>query len=151
MPGHQGQQQDAQVKDINVGRVMLDFAHIASESAIRMPSELTMLSKTLLNLDQIGRTLDPDFDPNAAIRRHAAELTQMRMRKSISPGNVFATLIEMKDFVEHLPRRVNRILDNVANNTFEVKVDAIDEKTLMEGFQKVANRITVGLILASLI
>jgi hypothetical protein len=30
-------------------------------------------------------------------------------------------------------------------------VDAIDEKTLMEGFQKVANRITVGLILASLI
>ena len=57
----------------------------------------------------------------------------------------------MKDFVEHLPRRVNRILDNVANNTFEVKVDAIDEKTLMEGFQKVANRITVGLILASLI
>ena len=110
-----------------------------------------MLGKSLLNLDQIGRTLDPDFDPNSAIRRHAAELTQMRMRKSISPGNVFATLIEMKDFVEHLPRRVNRILDNVANNTFEIKVDAIDEKTLMEGFQKVANRITVGLILAALI
>ena len=71
------QQQDAQVKDINVGRVMLDFAHIASESAIRMPAELTMLSKTLLNLDDIGAALDPEFNPNASIpppcgRDHAA-------------------------------------------------------------------------------
>ena len=37
-----------------------------------------MLGKTLLNLDQVGRTLDPDFDPNAAIRRNAAELTRQR-------------------------------------------------------------------------
>ncbi len=145
------QNQNARVGQIQVGRIVLMLAKMSGERGIRVPPELTMLGKTLLNLDQIGRTLDPDFDPNAAIRRHASELTQMRMRKSISPGNVFATLIEMKDFVEHLPRRVNRILDSVANNTFEVKVDAIDEKTLMEGFQKVANRITVGLILASLI
>jgi hypothetical protein len=33
----------------------------------------------------------------------------------------------------------------------KVNVDAIDERTLIEGFQKVANRITVGLVLASLI
>jgi predicted unusual protein kinase regulating ubiquinone biosynthesis (AarF/ABC1/UbiB family) len=145
------QNQSARVSQIQVGRVVLMLARMSGERGIRMPPELTMLGKTLLNLDQIGRTLDPDFDPNAAIRRHAGELTQQRLRTAISPGNVFATLIEMKDFVEHLPRRVNRILDSVANNTFEVKVDAIDEKTLMEGFQKVANRITVGLILASLI
>jgi predicted unusual protein kinase regulating ubiquinone biosynthesis (AarF/ABC1/UbiB family) len=145
------QSQNARVGQIQVGRIVLMLARMSGERGIRVPPELTILGKTLLNLDQIGCTLDPDFDPNAAIRRHATELTGMRMRKSISPGNVFATLIEMKDFVEHLPRRVNRILDNVANNTLEVKVDAIDEKTLMEGFQKVANRITVGLILASLI
>lgn len=32
-----------------------------------------------------------------------------------------------------------------------MKVDAIDEALLMEGFQKVANRITLGLLLAALI
>jgi len=145
------QSQNARVGQMQVGRIVLMLARMSGERGIRVPPELTMLGKTLLNLDQIGCTLDPDFDPNAAIRRHATELTGMRMRKSISPANMFAALVEMKDFLEHLPRRVNRILDNVANNTLEVKVDAIDEKTLMEGFQKVANRITVGLILASLI
>jgi ABC-type polysaccharide/polyol phosphate export permease len=32
-----------------------------------------------------------------------------------------------------------------------MKVDAIDEQLLMQGFQKVANRITTGLVLAALI
>ncbi|MDQ3013818.1 MAG: hypothetical protein M3X11_24325 [Acidobacteriota bacterium] len=57
----------------------------------------------------------------------------------------------MKDFVQRLPSRVNKILDRVAENDLEVKVDAIDEKMLMEGLQKIANRITLGLILAALI
>ena len=39
----------------------------------------------------------------------------------------------------------------MANNEFEVRVDAIDEARLMEGMQKVANRITLGLVLAALI
>ena len=32
-----------------------------------------------------------------------------------------------------------------------MKVDAIDEELLLEGFQKVANRITVGLVIAAMI
>jgi predicted unusual protein kinase regulating ubiquinone biosynthesis (AarF/ABC1/UbiB family) len=145
------QNQDRRIEQIEVGKVVLAIAKLSGDSGIRVPPELTMLGKTLLNLDQVGRSLDPKFDPNAAIRRHAAELTQQRMRKAVSPGRLFGTLIEMKDFLENLPGRVNKILDTVASNGLQVKVDAIDEKLLMEGFQKVANRIAEGLILAALI
>ena len=141
----------ATVGQMQVGRVVLVLARMSAERGIRVEPELTMLGKTLLNLDQVGRTLDPDFDPNAAIRRNASELMRQRVRKSLSPGNLFAGVMELKEFVENLPRRVNTILDHVANNSLEVKVDAIDEKMLLEGFIKVANRITMGLILASLI
>jgi predicted unusual protein kinase regulating ubiquinone biosynthesis (AarF/ABC1/UbiB family) len=141
----------ATVGQIQVGRVVLVLARMSSERGIRVEPELTMLGKTLLNLDQVGRTLDPDFDPNAAIRRNASELTRQRVRKSLSPGNLFAGVMELKEFAENLPRRVNTILDRVASNSLEVKVDAIDEKMLVEGFIKIANRITMGLILASLI
>ena len=110
-----------------------------------------MLGKALLNLDEVGRTLDADFDPNATIRRESAALTQRRMKQSFSAGNLFGTLLETKDFVERLPSRVNKILDHVANNQISVKVDAIDEELLLQGFQKVANRITMGLILAAMI
>ena len=71
--------------------------------------------------------------------------------KSASPGNLFSSVLEMKDFAERLPGRVNKILDAVAGNELEIKVQAIDEQKLMHGFQKVANRITLGLVLSALI
>ena len=46
---------------------------------------------------------------------------------------------------------MNRILDDLANNRLRFQADVIDESALVEGFQKVANRIASGLIVAALI
>jgi predicted unusual protein kinase regulating ubiquinone biosynthesis (AarF/ABC1/UbiB family) len=144
-------QQTATVAQMQVGRIVLEVTQAAAENGIRVPPELTMLGKTLLNLDQVGRALEPQFDPNASIRRNGAEILQRRLVKSLSPGNLFSGILEIKDLLQRLPARVNKFLDALANNELKVSVDAIDEKKLMIGFQKVANRITVGLIVASLI
>jgi ubiquinone biosynthesis protein len=145
------QHHGASLENINSGRVVLEITRISGECGFRLPPEFTMIAKTLLNLDQVVHTLDPGFDPNASIRHNATELLRERLFKSISPGNLFSTLLETKGFVEKLPGRVNRFLDSIANNEMEIKVDAIDETRLMEGLQKIANRITMGLVLASLI
>ena len=50
-----------------------------------------------------------------------------------------------------MPSRINRALDAFIKPEFEVKVRATDTKTVMEGLQKIANRITSGIVLASLI
>ena len=144
-------QQAATVGQMQVGRIVLEVTQAAGENGIRVPAELTMLGKTLLNLDQVGRALEPEFDPNASIRRNAAEIMQSRLVKSLSPGNLFSGMLEVKDLLQRLPARVNKFLDALANNELKISVDAIDEKKLMIGFQKVANRITVGLIVAALI
>jgi ubiquinone biosynthesis protein len=145
------QNQDARLSDIEVGKIVLRLVKASCECGIKVPPELSMLGKTLLNLDQVGRALDPGFDPNAAVRAAAADLMQKRLRKSLSPTNLAGSLIEAKEFIERLPERVNRIAETVAANELKVKVDALDEKLLMEGFQKIANRITLGLVLAALI
>jgi ubiquinone biosynthesis protein len=145
------QHQGSNVQEIDAGRVVLEITRISGETGFRLPAEFTLIAKTLLNLDQIVHTLDPDFDPNASIRRHANEIMSERLRQSLSAGNIYNTLLEAKGLVEKLPERINRLLDAIANNEMKIKVDAIDETKLMEGFQKIANRITMGLVLAALI
>ncbi len=145
------QHHGASLENINSGRIVLEITRISGECGFRLPVEFTMIAKTLLNLDQVVHTLDPTFDPNASIRQNATELLRERMMKSLSPGNLFSTLLETKGFVEKLPGRVNRLFDAIANNEMQIKVDAIDEVRLMEGLQKIANRITMGLVLAALI
>jgi predicted unusual protein kinase regulating ubiquinone biosynthesis (AarF/ABC1/UbiB family) len=142
---------DARLADVDVGTTLVAVAQKAGECGVRLPNELMMIGKTLLHLDQVVATLDPSFDPNASIRRNSAEIMSERMLRSVSPANVFNSMLEMKEFVEELPARVNRILDAVANNQLKIEVDAIDEKMLVESIQKIANRITVGLLLAALI
>jgi len=74
-----------------------------------------------------------------------------RMLKSASPGKLFGSFLEMKDFVGGLPERVNGLLDAAANGDLRVNVKTPDAHHLLNGFEKIANRITTGVILASLI
>jgi predicted unusual protein kinase regulating ubiquinone biosynthesis (AarF/ABC1/UbiB family) len=145
------QHHEVALQQPQVGRAVLMLLKAAGQSGILMPPELAMIGKTLLNLDEIGRTLAPRFDPNAAIRRHAGDITEQQMTRDLSLGSLFSAAVDLKNFVQRLPGRVNRILDRLADNEFKLRVDAIDEARLMEGMQKVANRITVGLVLAALI
>ncbi|MBS1993687.1 MAG: AarF/ABC1/UbiB kinase family protein [Cyanobacteria bacterium SZAS LIN-3] len=141
----------ASINQMEVGKIVLEITKASAECGMHVPAELTMLGKTLLNLDQVGRTLDPSFDPNAYVRNNAGHIMQQRILHSVSPANAFTALVEAKDFAEKLPGRVSKIMDLLASNKLEVKVDAIDEVVLIDAFQKVANRITIGLVLAALI
>ena len=139
------------LQQLNVGQSLLEISRDARENGLYVPSELVLLGKTLLQLDEVGRILDPTFDPNASIRRNAAEITSTRMARETSQGNVVNTLLELKDFTVHLPARLNRIMDSLANAELEVKVRATDAKMVVDGIEKVANRVTKGILLAAII
>jgi ubiquinone biosynthesis protein len=145
------QGRDVGLEQLNVGRSLLEVSRIAQDNGLFVPSELVLLGKTMLQLDQVGRVLDPDFDTNASIRRNVTELMSRRMRKDLTQGSVYGALLDMKDFTVGLPSRLNRIMDTVANAELEVKVKVTDAKLVLDGMEKIANRITMGIVLAGLI
>jgi predicted unusual protein kinase regulating ubiquinone biosynthesis (AarF/ABC1/UbiB family) len=142
---------ETRAADLQVGRVVLDLVGHASGAGVKAPPELALLGKTLLNLDLVVRSLDPDLDPNASIQRHLGEMVRGRLMHSARPGRLLSTLSESKELVEQMPARVNRILEHLAENRLKLDVDAIDENELLRGLQKIANRIAMGIILAALV
>jgi len=142
---------DATVERLYAGHVVLEITRIAADCWFRNSPEFTMIAKTLLDLDRVVFTLAPNFDPNAIIREEATNILMARITKGIQPGKILSGVVEVKEFIDKLPTRVNKILDTVGNNQLKIGVDAIDERVVLEGMQKVANRITLGLILAALI
>lgn len=142
---------DANLSRLNSGQVVLEITRISADCWFRLPGEFTMVAKALLNLDRSVFTLDPNFEPTAIIRQRAMEILQRNLMQSVAPANLIGGIVELKEFAEKLPGRVNKILDTIGNNEFKVDVNAIDEKIVLEGLQKVANRIALGLVLAALI
>jgi predicted unusual protein kinase regulating ubiquinone biosynthesis (AarF/ABC1/UbiB family) len=136
---------------LSSGRAVGELARIAGECGLRPPVELTMLSKALLNLDQVATTLDPEFDPMAAIQERVGEIMRRKMLQSASPASLLAMAMDAKEFAERLPGRVNKVMDALAEGQLTLNIQGIDEKELMRGVQKLANRVTTGLIIAALI
>ncbi len=143
--GHQS------IGEFQVGQVCLELSQLIREHHMRAPAELTLLGKTLLNVDQVAKALDPALDVNDAVRRNGGELMTRRMRKAVTSGGVIAAVLEAKEFAEKLPGRVNRVLDALAASELKLKVEISDHGEILDGLQKIANRISLGLVVAALI
>jgi predicted unusual protein kinase regulating ubiquinone biosynthesis (AarF/ABC1/UbiB family) len=142
---------DAGLADLNVGRSVLLLDHQARRHGLRPPPELGLLGKALLQLDEAGRTLDPSFQPTPAIRRHLSTLMTSRIRDDLTQGSVLGALLEAKNFAAGLPSRLNRVLDNIGDPHVEVNVKSDDSDRLIDAMQTIGNRISAGVVLASLI
>ena len=139
------------IADITVGRLFLNIAAISESAGVSPPPQFIILGKTLLKLDRVAKSLSPEFNPNETVKRYTSELLQANMRKTFSPGKLYHTALEANEFIQALPSKLNAILDMAVNNDLRVRVEGRGEDKLIEGLQKIANRITMGLVLAALI
>jgi len=123
----------------------------ATACDLRTPPELSLLGKTLLNLEQVCNALDPDLDVKRVVERHLEHVMRERLKKSLSLSNLASEMIEVQSLLRESPRKVSDILSLLAENKLQVRMTGLEESHLMESLQKIANRIAAGLVTAALI
>ncbi len=143
--------QGARIEDVQIGRAIGDLARAGVDSGLRPPAQLSLVAKAMLNLDEIAERLDPGFVPGDAVRAHAAHIMRHRMLEAASPGRMLAGALDAKQFLENLPNRLNKVIDALAEGSFTVNVEGVDEAELMRGVQKLANRGATGVVIAALV
>jgi ubiquinone biosynthesis protein len=139
----------AEGAELQAGTVLVELSRVSGSHHLRPPAEMSMIGKALLNLDQTTVHLDPDFAPAEAIRGNVREL--LRSGLKTSPGDLVAAALDAKEFTSQLPRRANQILDALAEGQLQLRVDAMDEERLHVVLQRLANRLTLGLVIAATI
>jgi predicted unusual protein kinase regulating ubiquinone biosynthesis (AarF/ABC1/UbiB family) len=141
----------ASARDINTGQLLFTVINVASSNDLRAPAELTMLAKTLLHLDAITKKLDPAYDPQRVIRDYAEQLMTQKLAQKFNPRNFYPALLDLNQLMLDLPHRAREIVDLTAagNLSFGIRVSQAEE--LLAGMHKIANRITVGVIIAALL
>ena len=136
---------------LSEGRLVLDIARIAAACGLRPAAEMTLLGKTLLNLEAVSKALDPHLDAKRIVERHLQSVMQDRIMRSLSPANLASEMLDVHELVREAPRRLNSVLRTFSDNRFRVQITGLEESHLMESLQKIANRITAGVIAAALI
>ena len=141
----------AHANSLSEGRLVIELVRIGTACGLRTPPELSLLGKTLLNLEQVAFALDPQLDVKGIVEGHIQHVMQERLRQSFSPANIANEMMEVQALLRESPRKVSDILSLLAENRFTVHMGGLDDSQLMENLQKIANRISAGVITASLI
>jgi ubiquinone biosynthesis protein len=142
---------DASPRDINTGQLIFTVISVANNNELRAPAELTMLGKTLLHLDAITKKLDPQYDPQQVIRDYAEQLMTQKLAQKFNPRNFYPALLDLNQLMLDLPHRTREIVDLTAAGklAFGIKISQAEE--FLSGMHKIANRITVGVVIAALL
>jgi predicted unusual protein kinase regulating ubiquinone biosynthesis (AarF/ABC1/UbiB family) len=136
---------------VSEGRLVLELVRIGTACGLRTPPETSLLGKTLLNLEQVARALDPELDVKRVVEDHLQHVMRARLRQSFSPANVASEMLEVQALLRESPRKISDVLSLLADNRMQVRVTGLQESRLMENLQKIANRITAGLVTAALV
>ena len=132
-------------------RLLFDIVRISTACGLRSPSELSLLGKTLAHLETVCRALDPRMDMKRVVDGHLDRVMGERLRRSLAPHRVASELMDLQTLTREAPRKLSDMLSLLADNRFQIRVTGLEESRLMENMQKIANRITTGLIVAALI
>ncbi|WP_129128368.1 ABC1 kinase family protein [Geomonas oryzae] len=139
------------LKEIEVGRMLMEFIDLISTHRIKVHPDLTMLVKVLVVVEGMGRRLDPDFD----MVGHLRPFLEREFRRQRSPGRLFH---EVEQGVEgyltlarNLPRDVKEILNKVNRNKFRIDLEHRGLDRFSKELDRSANRLCLSLIIAALL
>ncbi|HVR38271.1 MAG TPA: AarF/UbiB family protein [Thermoanaerobaculia bacterium] len=141
----------ANAGDLNVGQLIFNVIAVANANDLKAPPELAMLAKTLLHLDAITKRLDPEYDPRSVIRGYGEELMTRKLAQKFNPRNFYPALLDLNQLVLDLPHRAREIIDLTAAGKLAFGVNLKQAEEIIGGIHKVANRITVGVVIAALL
>jgi ubiquinone biosynthesis protein len=133
------------------GRLLLELTRLGAASGLRPAPELPLLGKTLLNLETVARALAPQIDFRRVIEPHLQSAMRDQVRQMFSLNRLGSDALEMQELLRESPRRLTQLLRTLSDNRLRVHVTGLEEARLIESMQKIANRITAGVIAAALI
>lgn len=138
-------------RELAEGQVLIELTRLAAACGLRPPPEIAILGRTLLALEAVIQRLDPERSTRELVRQHLDRLLGERARMQLGRQALKLEVAEVVEAAGALPRQVGAVLDLLAANRLRVRVSGLEESRLLENLQKIANRITVGLICAALV
>lgn len=138
------------VSEVPMGRIILNLSYAAGEVGLWLPIQFSTIGKTLVSIFPVLKALDPDFDPNSLLKESACGIMRKRLTQQFTYQSLYGSFLEGVEFLEHLPSKLNELFDVILKSDYQIKVKFPDGPKAKH-FEKIANRITMGLILAALV
>lgn len=142
---------DVPIEKLSISNILNEMFRFLRKYKIAIPSQLSMLAKTVITLEGTARGLNPNF----SISSIAEEFIKYYYINKLSIDKV---LLRAKDNTEEvfldiksIPKQLKVILRNLENNNFKVQMEDIKFTNLERCITDLATKLSMSLVLASIV
>ena len=118
---------DRPLKDIYFGKLLVRLFEVSRRFRMRVQPQLVLLQKTLLQVEGLGRQLDPELD----LRRSAQPILERWMDEQVGPRAFFKQMRtetpRWAKIVPQLPRLVHQLLSDEAPARIESAILKLEQ------------------------
>lgn len=134
-----------------IGTVGLEMLYLFGSNGIEVSADYALLSKAILCVEETARSLDPDFDILSVAKPFLKKLNKERWSAAGITRQTLYPMLAMLQRIQQIPENLQRILQRVEDEDLQINFHHTGTEDLEETFNASMNRLTVGIIIGSLL
>lgn len=141
---------DVPLKELRLGEMINDLFGVAFKHRIRIPSELTMVGKSILTTEGVVAELDPDFSVFDVAEPIGKRLYLERLNPWSFLKNTLEDVPEYLQIASELPVTMGRLSAMLRKGKMQVEVVAPQLEQLVKKLDRISNQMSFSIVLLAL-
>ncbi len=138
---------DKPLDSMSLGEIFLDLFGVAYKHRIRIPSEITVLGKTILTLEGLISKLDPNMRIMDGVEPFGQQLLRERYSPSAIMKYLWENVSENAEIIAHIPKDFKEISNAAKKGKLKLDINLRQANFLMRRLDIISNRLAFSVIL----
>ncbi len=139
------------LKNVNVGRLLMESTTIAAKHGLTLPTELMLFFKSIVTVEGMGSMVMKDFDLLTYALEFASELVKARYEPKRVREDIQVMMRDSASLLMALPRQLRQLTRKLNDPGFAVRLQMQEMDDLQRAVETSSNIIFLGLVIGSLI
>lgn len=135
--------------EMSLGQAVNELFSVAFRHRIRIPTDLTLLGKTLLTLEGIVEKLDPELSIIKVAEPFGKQLVKERLNPKNVADKVRNYLFEYSELVNELPKSIKDFTSVMKKGKMKIEITTPELDLLLKRLNRISNRLSFSIVLLS--
>lgn len=137
--------------EISMAHVTSEVLNVAFRHRLRMPASLTILAKTILMSEGLGRRLDPNFNLIEIVTPYAQNLVKRQYSPERLLKKFSRTVFDYGELGVSFPRLLLQLMRKAQDGNLVMGMEMRGTENIMNQLNNMVNRLSVSTLIASFI
>lgn len=137
--------------ELSLSDLLWEVSNLLREHRIKLPTDMAIMVKTLVTAEGTARQLCPELNVMAETEPYLERLALERWQPANLFRNFRRSLYQLYKLQKQLPARMERIVGKIDRGELTIQFQHKNLEELRDTMENVANRLTIGLIIAAML